>query len=204
MVTTTPQSIGSTSPSPASSGARTLISIVGMACLAGFLIDILMLALPPNPGSLEWRVTFLQQLGDRAIILLFGVAMMMFSILNVRAARRNFAMVSLGIGAALLLSCVLVIRDGFVLQNQALANITNRANQAQEQIAAAKLNPPKDVDMAKLDQLEGQLKQQAETLQSNTKTGVLKTAARSVGNLAVIGMALVGIGRYGLRSNRHF
>jgi hypothetical protein len=202
MVTTSPQSIGSASP--ASNGARSLISIVGMACLAGFCIDILMLALPPNPGALEWRVTFLQQLGDRAIILLFGMALMMFSVLTVRSVRRNFALASLTIGAALLLSCVLVIRDGFVLQNQALTNITTRATQAQEQIAAAKLNPPKDVDMAKLDQLEGQLKQQAETLQANTKTGVLKTATRSVGNLAVIGMALIGIGRFGLRSNRHF
>jgi hypothetical protein len=175
-----------------------------MACLAGFCIDILMLALPPNPGALEWRVTFLQQLGDRAIILLFGMALMMFSVLTVRSVRRNFALASLTIGAVLLLSCVLVIRDGFVLQNQALTNITTRATQAQEQIAAAKLNPPKDVDMAKLDQLEGQLKQQSETLQANTKTGVLKTATRSVGNLAVIGMALIGIGRFGLRSNRHF
>jgi hypothetical protein len=202
MVTTSPQSIGSATP--ASNGARSLISIVGMACLAGFCIDILMLALPPNPGALEWRVTFLQQLGDRAIILLFGMALMMFSVLTVRSVRRNFALASLAIGAALLLSCVLVIRDGFVLQNQALTNITTRATQAQEQIAAAKLNPPKDVDMAKLDQLEGQLKQQSETLQANTKTGVLKTATRSVGNLAVIGMALIGIGRFGLRSNRHF
>jgi hypothetical protein len=202
MVTSAPQSIGSATP--ASNGARSLISIVGMACLAGFCIDILMLALPPNPGALEWRVTFLQQLGDRAIILLFGMALMMFSVLSVRSVRRNFALASLTIGAVLLLSCVLVIRDGFALQNQALTNITTRATQAQEQIAAAKLNPPKNVDMAKLDQLEGQLKQQSETLQSNTKTGVLKTATRSVGNLAVIGMALIGIGRYGLRSNRHF
>ena len=46
---------------------QALYCIVGLACLAGFLVDLAVLSFPPSFGSVEWRIAFLQQISDRGI-----------------------------------------------------------------------------------------------------------------------------------------
>ena len=77
---------------------KSLCRIVGLVCLAGFFIDILALAVPPNPMALEWRVNFLQQVGDRSIVLLFGSALMMYGMFENRRMLRQFSLVMLAVG----------------------------------------------------------------------------------------------------------
>jgi hypothetical protein len=199
MATTSASNFGSSyNPKP-------LCRIVGIACLAGFIVDLLILALPPALGNAEWRSGFLQQVSDRSIILLFGAALTIYGSLEIRALRKQLGMVCLTIGVIYLLSCVLVIRDGLELSDLAAKNITNQATQAQTQIQNAR-NDPKtapNVTPEQLQQAAQAIDARAVALKQNTKTGIIKTAIAIMGNLVVIGVALISLGRYGLHPRKH-
>ncbi|MGI0484485.1 HpsJ family protein [Pantanalinema rosaneae CENA516] len=184
---------------------KSLIRIVGFACLAGFVIDMLILALPPALGNPEWRTGFLQQISDRSIVLLFGAALTLYGSLEVRALRKQLGMVLLVIGVIYLLSCVLVIYDGLTLNDLAAKNITNQAEQVQTQIQNAK-NDPKvapSITPEQLQQASQQVDARVTALKQNAKAGIMKTAIAITGNLVVIGIALISLGRYGLRPRRN-
>jgi hypothetical protein len=180
--------------------ARNLCRIVGFTCLAGFLFDLLLLALPPNLGSLEWRVGFMQQIGDRSIILLFGAALTMFGSLDSRQWLKQLAMGCLVVGVVFHLSCILLLRDSMVLQQQAIANISNQAAELQTQLEASENDPAvAEVSPEERQQVAQLLTTRAETLRQNARTGILKAGLSTVGNLVVIGLGLVSLGRYGMR-----
>jgi len=65
----------STQPS-ASFGGQAIARIVGFTCLFGFLVDMIALALPFGAGA-AWRATLLQQMGDRSIVLLIGIGLLL-------------------------------------------------------------------------------------------------------------------------------
>jgi hypothetical protein len=48
-----------------------------------------------------------------------------------------------------------------------------------------------------------QIEERSQAMQNNAKGSILKTGANSVGNLAVVGLALIGLGRYGVRPPRN-
>ncbi|UIE36384.1 HpsJ-like protein, cyanoexosortase C-associated [Leptodesmis sichuanensis] len=195
-MTTVPAQNFSPSYSP-----KGLCRIVGFACLGGFLVDLFVLTLPPAFGTLQWRITFLQQLADRSVILLFGMALIMYGILDFRRWRRRLAMASLIFGIVFILSSILVIRDSLEFQQQAMANISNRASQVQSQLQQAQSNPklaPR-VKPEQLEQASQLLSNQLASAKETTKTSVLRTGISSVGNLIVIGLALIGLGQYGAR-----
>ncbi|MDX2240854.1 MAG: HpsJ family protein [Leptolyngbyaceae cyanobacterium bins.302] len=178
-----------------------LCQIVGLACLAGFVVDLFVITFPPNLGNLQWRIAFMQQTSDRSIILLFGLALMMFGMLDFRRWRRRLAMFCLILGAVFCLSSILVIRDGLAFQQEALKNISNQASQVQSQIQRAQSNPGSvpNVTPEQLNQLSGALSNQVNTLKESAKTTTLKTGISSVGNLIIVGLALIGLGQYGAR-----
>jgi len=183
---------------------KPLCRIVGIACLAGFVVDLLILALPPALGNPEWRTVFLQQMSDRSIILLFGAALTIYGSLEARALRKQLGFVCLSLGVIYLLSCVLVIRDGLMLNDLAAKNIATQAAQVQTQIQNAK-NDPKaapNVTPEQLQQAAQTIDTRAVSLKQNAKTGILKTAIAIVGNLVVIGIALISLGRYGMRPHK--
>lgn len=182
-----------------------LCQIVGLACLAGFLVDTFVLSFPPNLGNLQWRVAFTQQISDRSIILLFGLALLMFGIVELRQWRRRLALFCLTLGVIFNLSSILVIRDGIELQQQALTTITNQATQAQAQIQQAQSNPGTvpNVTPEQLKQLSQVVGNQVSALKENAKATTLKTGISSVGNLVVVGLALIGLGQYGARPPRN-
>lgn len=183
---------------------KPLCRIVGIACLAGFVVDLLILALPPALGNPEWRTGFLQQMSDRSIILLFGAALTIYGNLEARALRKQLGIVCLSIGVIYLLSCVLVIRDGLDLNDLAAKNIATQAAQVQTQIQTAKNDPKAAPNLTpeQLQQAAQTVDTRAVTLKQNAKTGILKTAIAIVGNLVVIGIALISLGRYGMRPHK--
>lgn len=181
-----------------------ICQIVGLACIAGFAIDILVSAFPPAFGALEWRVGFLQQLGDRSIILLFGVALMLYSNLEQRLVRKYLVMGCLGLGVVYILLAVLVIRDGVTLKSQTDLQISAKSTAIKAQLETAQ-SDPKQSAKATPEQFEKAgklLQQQTVALKDNATKGVLKTSVSSVGNLIVIGLGLLGLGQYGARPTR--
>lgn len=183
---------------------KPLCRIVGIACLAGFVVDLLVLALPPSLGSPEWRTGFLQQVSDRSIILLFGTALTLFGTLEARALRKQLGVACMAIGVLYLFFCVLVIRDGLTLNDLAEKNIANQAAQVQTQIQKAKEDPKAapNVTTEQLQQASQTVDTKVISLKQNAKTGILKTAIAIVGNLTVIGIALISLGRYGMRPRK--
>jgi hypothetical protein len=178
-----------------------LAQIVGFACLAGFVVDLFVITFPPNLGNLQWRIGFMQQVSDRSIILLFGLALIMFGLLDFRRWRRRLAMACLVLGAIFCLSSILVIRDGITFQQEALKNINTQATQVQSQIQQAKNNPGSvpNVTPEQLNQISGALSNQVNSLKENAKTVTLRTGISSVGNLIIVGLAMIGLGQYGAR-----
>ncbi|PSB35728.1 HpsJ family protein [Stenomitos frigidus] len=195
----------SLSNSPASSySGKALCRIVGIACVAGFIVDMLILALPPALGSAEWRVGFLQQVGDRSIVLLFGSALLLYGSLETRQLRKQLAMVSLVLGVVFLLSCVVVVRDSFTLHGIAVKNINTQASQLQSQIDKAKVDPTAagKITPEQLQQASKSVDDKVVSLKQGAQTGVFKTGSSVVGNLVVVGLALISLGRYGMRSRK--
>jgi len=186
-----------------SKGARGICQIVGLVCLSGFVIDLLILALPPQLGSAEWRVGLMQQMADRSIILLLGSALLIFGNLDNRRWLKRFSPTCLAVGLAFCLVSLLVIADSIKLQQQAVNTISSQASQLQTQIQKAQSNPStlgKNVTPQDLTRASELLTTQADTLKKNAKQTVLKTGVSSVGNLVVVGLGLISLGRYGMRS----
>jgi len=182
--------------------ARGIAQIVGLACLAGFLIDMLVLLLPPEIRSVEWRAGVMQQFSDRSIILLIGAALTLFGSLDNRRWLKNLSLLCLFTGVLCFFLSLLVIADSITLQQKAVSTIGTQSAQVQSQIDKAQENPSAlgaNVTPENLQRAEGQLKAQAKALTSNAKQSVLKLGVSSVGNLLVVGLGLVSLGRYGAR-----
>lgn len=184
--------------------AAVLCRIVGIACVTGFIVDMLVLALPPVLSSPEWRVGIMQQLGDRCIILLFGLALLIYGSLEHRRERKQLAFSCVVIGVVLLLSCIAVVRDGLLLHDLTVKNINTQVEQLQSQIqdrttrgdAAAKATPEQ------LQEASRAIKTRVGSLKEGAKTSIFKTAIATMGNLVVIGLALVSLGYYGMHARK--
>lgn len=185
-------------------GAKQICLIIGLVCLAGFAVDMLAIALPLNLFDLPWRINFLQQVGDRSIILLFGVALLLYSQLGNRRLSKPLSLIMLGVGVAFLLSSILVIRDSLILQDQTLSNISSQAAEIQTQIDVGRNDPdlPTDITPDQFNEALQQVNSQAEQLKQNARSGITKAGLASVGNLTVVGLGLIGLGRLGLITSR--
>lgn len=181
-----------------------LCRIVGFACLAGFTADLLLSALPPSAGNPEWRMSFLQQMGDRSIILMFGAALIIYGSLENRRWRRQLGMACLSMGVAFLLSCVLTIADGLQLKQIAEKNISDQAAQVQTRIQTVKDNPEAapNITSEQLQQATQLIDTRVVSLKQTARTNIMKTAIAIVANLVVTGVALISLGYYGMRPRR--
>jgi hypothetical protein len=191
----------STSPNLSIANGRGLFRIIGFAGIIGFAIDALILMAPPNFGDLQWRVGIIRNFSDRSFVLLLGMTFAMLGSLDAKVLRKQLSLACLGVGALFLVLTVLSIRDGITLQKMTTSNIIGQANQAQEQIEKLKADPKASgkVTPDQLQQAVNRLTQQSNSLQQNATTQIAKTGASSVANLIVMGAAMIGIGRYGMR-----
>jgi predicted PurR-regulated permease PerM len=189
-----------TSSSP-SYGAKGICYIVGLVCIVGFFADMLILGLPPQPGNLQWRVSILQQFGDRSIILLFGTALILFGNIGQRRSLKRLSRFCLLGGVIFLLLCLLAIADSMALQQRTLTTISTQESQLQTQIRNAQENPDAigdNITAEDLQQASQLLANQANSLKQNAKTSTIKTGAANVSNLIIVGLGLIGLGRYGM------
>lgn len=184
--------------------AANLCLIVGLACLAGFAVDTFILAVPPSLRSLQWRVGIVQQLADRSIILLFGMALVFYGTLASRSWRRLIPYICLALGVIYLLSCLFVLRDSSKLHNQVVGQIETQAAQIQTQIDSATTNPElaQTVTPEQIQQASDLLVSRQAELKANTKQSILKTGVGTVGNLLVMGISFLGLGLFGSRAAR--
>ncbi|MCY7323675.1 MAG: HpsJ family protein [Phormidesmis sp. CAN_BIN36] len=185
--------------------SKGLCRIVGVACVAGFMIDVLSLLFPPALGNIEWRIALLQQISDRSIILLFGLALLMYGSIETRRLRKRLAIGCLVLGVLFNLSCVMVIRDGLAFQETATNTISAQASTLQNQIQAVQPGSTQGkvkVTAEDIQKASQALTQQATTLKQNAKTGIVKTSLSSIGNLVIVGIALIGLGQYGTRPSK--
>jgi hypothetical protein len=181
---------------------QTIFQIVGWTCLAGFVIDMLVVALPPSL-SLEWRISMLEQLANRAVVLTLGTGLVISS-LSSRRWLKWLSQTALLMGVALLLSCLLVVYNSITLQTRTVTDINTQATQLQGQIQQIQQNPPKDLKL-NLEELQKAAKQvdaQANNLKQGTQTRVIKAGISGAGNLLVAGIGMVSLGRFGLYLRR--
>lgn len=182
-------------------GAKTLCLIVGLACLAGFLLELLTIGLPPNVQSIEWRINFLEQIGSRgSLLLLVGSALCLYTFLDNRRVLKQLALACLVIGVVFHLSCVILIRDGLTLRDQTLESINARSSQLQTQLEGSSnsVDASSRLSSAEVQQAARQIADQTEALKQETRLNVLKALANNLGNLVIAGLALIGLGRFGL------
>ena len=180
-------------------GGQAIARIVGFTCLFGFLADMIALALPIGAGA-AWRASLLQQMGDRSIVLLIGLALLIYGFWENSGLRKPLSYAALGVGVVFLLSSILVIRDGLALQSQAIETIGQRVGELQFQVEQSRSNPeiianatPEDFAQA-LQAIDAQ----AAALTQNAKTSLTKASMVSVSNLVVIGIGLLSLGRVGI------
>ncbi|MEO1390553.1 MAG: HpsJ family protein [Cyanobacteria bacterium J06634_6] len=185
--------------------AKNIARIIGLVCIVGFLFDMIILGLPPQNNA-EWRVGFVQEFANRSIILLFGLGLLIFGSTGNRKIRLSLVSRLCVISSLLFfLLCIGSVVDSIRLSQQAIGNISTQETQLRAQIDAAKSNPdslPENVDLADLDQFSQQLSQQANSIRSNAKRTVLKTGISNIGNLAIVGVGMFGLGRVGMGLSR--
>lgn len=183
------------------SSGRSIYRIIGIACLAGFVLDVLVLAAPPDPMALEWRIGFLQQVGDRSIVFMLGVAFLFIGMLDTRLFLKKVALTSMVVGLVFCLMVPLSIRDSIVLQKQISGRIDSQASQIETQIQTIQSNPELQDKPSKeqIEQALASLNERSDSLRKNAIQNSIKAGAASAGNLLVTGLALIGLGRYGTR-----
>jgi hypothetical protein len=185
--------------------ASVLCLIVGLACLAGFIVDFFILVFPPELRSVDWRVGVVQQLADRSIILLFGMALVFYGSMASRSWKRLIPLICLGLGVIYILSCLVILRDSNKLHTQMLNRIDSQASQLQAQIDEARSNPQlaPDLTSANIQEASDLLASQANQLKENSKRSILKAGVSSVGNLIVIGLSFLSLGLFGSKASRY-
>jgi hypothetical protein len=181
------------------SAGQAIARIVGLICVLGFIVDVLGLILPPGSGA-GWRFGLLQQVGDRSIVLVFGIALLIYGCWESQLRRKPLSYAALGLGVVYLLTCVLVVSDGLKVQSQATTKINQRVEQLQTRVEQSRNNPqisakasPQDFDNA-LKSIEAQ----AYAATESTKTGLTKTIIVVAINFLVMGLGLLSLGRFGI------
>ncbi|GAX35288.1 HpsJ-like protein, cyanoexosortase C-associated [Nodularia sp. NIES-3585] len=170
--------------------------IVGLACIGGFLVDLTGVALPLKFLDTEWRFSVFRMVSDRSIVLICGLALLCFGLLDSRYLKRIVTRFCLVLGVVFLLSGVLGLRDTIELRDQAIGNIDNQSIQALRQLETAKTSsqlPDPNITPERLDQVSQQVRQQAEQQKGATRNRLYKVLAVAIGNLLVSGFALIAI-----------
>ncbi|MGB3299252.1 MAG: HpsJ family protein [Phormidesmis sp.] len=182
-------------------GAKNICRIIGLVCITGFIFDMVMLVLPLQ-NSIEWRIGVIQEAANRSIILLFGLALLVFGSANVsRSTLLLASKLSMTVGVMFFLLCPLSIADSISLSRQSASAINAQESQIKTEIQAAKANPtqlPAGADVDSLKYASQQLTQQATSLRKSAKNTAIKTGTSNIGNLLIVGVGLLGLGRSGM------
>lgn len=175
-----------------------LALLIGLTSIVGFVIDFLVTALPPRPFEASWRLDVLRLVGDRGIVLLFGLALLGLALQVSPQLKKPFTRLCLLLGLLFWLSGAVVFQSVLSLRDQAVVNISQQSSQALNQLRAAEANPPSlgaPITPEQIEQATEQVNQQADTLVANATSELFKTLAFTIGNLTVAGLALIILSR---------
>ncbi|MBE9155743.1 hypothetical protein IQ265_02695 [Nodosilinea sp. LEGE 06152] len=189
--------VGASNPlsSPSLSG-QAIARVVGLTCVFGFIVDMTALTFPLGSGT-AWRVGLLQQMGDRSIVLLIGIALLIYSAWDNQNLRKTLSYVTLALGSLFLLICLFVVRESFSLHSQAVNNIGSQATQLQTQVEQSRSNPEIAANATEDDFANAlrAIDTQAETLRQNAKNTITRSGIASTSNFAVVGIGLLSLSR---------
>ncbi len=185
-------------PSSAWVNAAGLSRIVGFTCVAGFIADVAVAAMPIALRSAQWRTNLLQQMGDRGIILLFGLSLLALSYAGKRLWNQRIGLISLIIGVFFLLSCIAFLKDSLLLQKTANNNVDSQAAALQVKIQQQSSNPELQNQIApeQIKEATQQISFQAESYKQNVKTSMVRVGLSALSNLLITGVAFISLGRY--------
>ncbi len=178
---------------------QAIARVVGLTCIFGFIADMVALTFPLGAGT-AWRVGLLQQMGDRSIVLLIGIALLLYSAWESQSLRKTMSYLCLGAGGLFLLICLFVIRESFSLHSQTVSTIGSQASQLQTRVEESRSNPDIAANAAPEDftQALQAIETQAESLKQNARTSITKVGLASASNFAVVGVGLLSLGRMAL------
>ena len=171
--------------------------IIGITSLAIFILNILALALASDANSVQWRVNFLEQVGNRSIALLFGFALIAYGFSDHYKLRKWLAFICLMSGILFQMGCILTIHDTLILQKQAAENITQQANQVKIQIQEGEISVD---DSQEAERALQRITIREQELEQRAKSDITRAGIVSVGNLLIPGLGLIGLGRLGLKT----
>lgn len=181
--------------------SKNICLVVGLACLLGFLVDMLVLSTPFNPTVLEWRINFLQQTSDRGVLFLVGIALLLYSTFEKRQLRRAISSVCLIIGVVCLMSSIVVINDSIAFRDKSFSDLDSQERQLQTSIKESQTSGelPTEISPSELRQASKSLSNRAKILRRNTGRDITKVGVASVGNLIALSLGLIGLSRFGLK-----
>lgn len=181
-----------------------LSQIVGLTCIAGFISDIFVAAMPVTLRSAPWRMGLLQQMGDRGIILLFGLSLLALSYAGKRLWSQRIGLVSTVVGVFFLLSCLGFVKDSLSLQKATIGNLDTQISKLQGQIQQQS-NSPELQTSANREQIEETTRQidlQVASFKKEVKTNTVRLGLSAISNLLIMGISLISFGRYCMRTRR--
>jgi len=181
-----------------------LSRIIGFTCVAGFGADIVVAAMPVAIKSEQWRMSLLQQMGDRGIILLFGLALLSLGYAGKRLWSKRIGLASLVIGVFFLLSCLSFVRDSLLLQEFATNNINSQISELQERIEEQGNSPELagQVTPEQIQEATRQINLEAASYRQTVRNSTVRVGLSALSNLLITGIAFVSLGRYCMQGRR--
>lgn len=183
---------------------HTLTLLTGIICVVGFGLDMLAISLSPALSSIEWRMGFMQQLGERCIILLFGGALLCYSLQTMPIRLKPIALMCCGLGLCISLSSVFYLQDSFRFRSLAIENLATQRQTLEQQIQQFTPEPASEftVGPAQKEEAIELLREKTQTLSLRAKTSIQKTVTRTFCSLLLVGAGLIILGQMTLRSKR--
>jgi hypothetical protein len=175
-----------------------LCLIIGLASIAGFLVDFTVAALPPQPFAATWQIEIIRLAADRSLVWLIGLGLLAFTLRDNPALKRPFSLLCLLIGVVYLLLCIPAFQSTVSLRDNANLNISQQASQTLEQLQSFQAEPPEEGPAITPEQIESATQQvnlQAETLRRSARQRLYKSLAITMGNLVVAGIAVIALSR---------
>ena len=184
----------------------TLALITSIICIVGFGLDMAALSLRPTISSIEWRMGFMQQLGERCIILLFGGTLLCYGLQTMSTGLKRIACVVCGLGVLPSLSGFFYLHDSVRFRALAIENLTTQRQNFEQQIQQfspeSTTSPELVVDSAQKEKALKLLRERTQTLKSRTSVRIQKTVTRTFCSLLLTGIGLVTLGQMILRPKR--
>ncbi|WOD37911.1 hypothetical protein [Nodosilinea sp. E11] len=189
-----------------SSIIHSLTLIASLICIVGFSLDMLSISLGLALDSIEWRMGFVQQLGERCIILLFGAALLCHSLQTTPARLKQIGWLCCVLGLWISLSSLFYLQDSFRFKSLALENLVNQQQNLTQEIQQFSPQPTEALgaimDPVRKEQAVKLLEERTQELSAIAKIRIRKTVARTFFSLLLTGMGLGALGQVSARSVR--